>query len=281
MMNRNYNFAYLDEVTKRAIRRALLKAVAIPGHQVPFAAREMPVPYGWGTGGLQVTASVIGPHDVLKVIDMGSDESINATNIRRLFEQTTGVRTTTQTAVATMIQTRHRIPETPLRAGQIVVLQVANPEPLSRVVPSEAAAKQLHSLGEYDGVYLAMYEDIAKNGRIGRSRNYPVRVHGRYVMAPSSIPTFDNPKLHRSPALFLFGAGRERRLYAVPPFTDVESLAFEDMPFAPPPPTEACALCGSTGSFVHGIRTGNGAKVYICSDTGHCRAVGSSSAGVL
>ena len=27
----DYNFAYLDEQTKRMIRRALLKAVAIPG----------------------------------------------------------------------------------------------------------------------------------------------------------------------------------------------------------------------------------------------------------
>ncbi|EPM81226.1 carbon-phosphorus lyase complex subunit PhnJ, partial [Pseudomonas syringae pv. actinidiae ICMP 18804] len=48
-----YNFAYLDEQTKRMIRRALLKAVAIPGYQVPFGGREMPLPYGWGTGGMQ------------------------------------------------------------------------------------------------------------------------------------------------------------------------------------------------------------------------------------
>ena len=46
-----YNFAYLDEQTKRMIRRAILKAVAVPGYQVPFASREMPLPYGWGTGG--------------------------------------------------------------------------------------------------------------------------------------------------------------------------------------------------------------------------------------
>ena len=43
-----YNFAYLDEQTKRMIRRAILKGVAIPGYQVPFASREMPMPYGWG-----------------------------------------------------------------------------------------------------------------------------------------------------------------------------------------------------------------------------------------
>ena len=38
----DYNFAYLDEQTKRMIRRAILKGLAIPGYQVPFASREMP-----------------------------------------------------------------------------------------------------------------------------------------------------------------------------------------------------------------------------------------------
>ena len=86
------NFAYLDERTKRMIRRAILKAVAIPGYQVPFGSREMPLPYGWGTGGIQVTASIIGPHDVLKVIDQGSDDTVNAVNIRRFFQRTTSTK---------------------------------------------------------------------------------------------------------------------------------------------------------------------------------------------
>ncbi len=93
-----YNFAYLDEQTKRMIRRAILKAIAIPGYQVPFASREMPMPYGWGTGGVQVTAAVLGPDDVLKVIDQGSDDTTNAVSIRKFFEKTAGVRTTTSTA---------------------------------------------------------------------------------------------------------------------------------------------------------------------------------------
>jgi len=116
-----YNFAYLDEQTKRMIRRAILKAVAVPGHQVPFGSREMPLPYGWGTGGIQVTASILGPDDVLKVIDQGADDTTNAVSIRRFFARTARVATTTRTAEATIIQTRHRIPETPLREGQILV----------------------------------------------------------------------------------------------------------------------------------------------------------------
>src|SRR5262249_59241746 len=92
-----YNFAYLDEQTKRMIRRAILKAIAIPGYQVPFASREMPMPYGWGTGGMQVTAAVLGANDVLKVIDQGADDTTNAVSIRKFFAKTAGVATTTRT----------------------------------------------------------------------------------------------------------------------------------------------------------------------------------------
>jgi len=35
--NKHYNFAFLDENSKREIRRSILKAVSIPGYQVPLA----------------------------------------------------------------------------------------------------------------------------------------------------------------------------------------------------------------------------------------------------
>src|ERR1700720_3854458 len=120
----HYNFAYLDEQTKRMIRRAILKAVAIPGYQVPFASREMPLPYGWGTGGIQVTASLLGQDEVLKVIDQGAAHTPNAVSIRRCFARTAGVATTERTEQATIVQTRHRIPETALGEDQILVFQV-------------------------------------------------------------------------------------------------------------------------------------------------------------
>ena len=113
MIDQQYNFAFLDERTKKRIRRALLKAVAVPGYQVPFGSREMPFAYGWGTGGVQITASIIGRSDVLKVIDQGADDTTNAVSIRRFFARTAGVATTTSTAEATIIQTRHRIPQCP------------------------------------------------------------------------------------------------------------------------------------------------------------------------
>jgi len=266
-----YNFAYLDEQTKRMIRRAILKALAIPGHQVPFGSREMPLSYGWGTGGVQVTAAVIGPDDVLKVIDQGADDTTNAVSIRHFFARTTGVATTRRTDEATLIQTRHRIPETPLREGQIVVFQVPIPEPLRWLEPREAETRKMHALEEYGIMHVRLYEDITLHGRVATSYDYPVRVNGRYVMRPSPIPKFDNPKLDRSPALLLFGAGREKRIYAVPPYTSVRSLDFEDHPFAIETWEQACGLCGSRESFLDEVIVDDkGERLFVCSDTDHC-----------
>jgi Uncharacterized enzyme of phosphonate metabolism len=266
-----YNFAYLDEQTKRMIRRAILKAVAIPGYQVPFGSREMPLPYGWGTGGIQVTAAVIGPDDRLKVIDQGADDTTNAVSIRRFFARTAGVATTERTAEATVIQTRHRIPETPLREGQILVYQVPIPEPLRWLEPRETETRKMHALADYGAMHVKLYEDIARFGRIATTYDYPVLVNGRYLMRPSPIPKFDNPKMHMNPALQLFGAGREKRIYAVPPYTDVKSLDFEDHPFEVQTWDQACALCGSSDSFLDEVVTDDkGGRMYVCSDTDHC-----------
>ena len=155
-----YNLGYLDEQTKRMIRRALLKAVAIPGFQVPFASREVPMPRGWGTGGVQVTAAIVGEGDVLKVIDQGADDTTNAVSIRAFFASVARVATTTRTDEATVIQTRHRIPETPLADGQVVVYQVPVPEPLRFLEPRETETRRLHALEEYGLMYVKLYEDI-------------------------------------------------------------------------------------------------------------------------
>ncbi|MCF8468529.1 MAG: alpha-D-ribose 1-methylphosphonate 5-phosphate C-P-lyase PhnJ [Sneathiella sp.] len=267
-----YNFAYLDEQTKRMIRRALLKAVAIPGYQVPFASREMPMPYGWGTGGIQVTAAVIGPDDVLKVIDQGSDDTTNAVSIRKFFAKTTNVKTTEDTEKASLIQIRHRVPETPLKEGQILVYQVPIPEPLRFLEPRETETRKMHALEEYGLMHVKLYEDISRHGDIATTYAYPVMVGERYVMDPSPTPKFDNPKMNQMPALQLFGAGREKRIYAIPPYTEVKSLDFEDYPFTIQKWEEACALCGETESFLDEvILDDHGGRMFVCSDTHFCK----------
>lgn len=266
-----YNEGYLDEQTKRVIRRALLKGVAIPGFQVPFASREVPMPRGWGTGGVQVTASVIGPSDTLKVIDQGADDTTNAVSIRAFFEKVAGAASTTHTDQATIIQTRHRIPETPLVENQILVYQVPIPEPLRFLEPRETETRRLHALEEYGLMYVKLYEDIAKYGHIAKTYDYPVLVNDRYITSPSPIPSFDNPKMHQSPALQLFGAGREKRIYAIPPYTNVDSLGFEDYPFEPQRFDLPCELCESTGVYLDEVIIDDqGGALFVCSDTDHC-----------
>lgn len=267
----SYNFAYLDEQTKRMIRRAILKGIAIPGYQVPFASREMPMPYGWGTGGVQVTAAILGPDDVLKVIDQGADDTTNAVSIRQFFEKTAGVTTTTSTSDATIIQTRHRIPEAPLQEGQVLVYQVPIPEPLRFLEPRETETRRMHALEEYGLMHVKLYEDIARHGHIATTYAYPVKVAGRYVMDPSPTPKFDNPKMDDCPALQLFGAGREKRIYAVPPYTKVVSLDFEDHPFERTSFNTCCALCNATGVYLDEVITDDrGGRMFVCSDTDHC-----------
>ena len=52
-------------------------------------------------------------------------------------------------------------------------------------------------------------------------------------------------------ALYLFGAGREKRLYAVPPYTRVVPLEFEDYRFEVESfAGKRCARCGATDTFM-------------------------------
>ena len=273
-MRQLYNYAFFDEASKREIRRAAIKGVCIPGYQVPFASREMPIGRGWGTGGLQITLSLIGKGDVLKVIDQGSDDSVNAVNIKKLVAATTDVEVTEATEDATLIQSRHRIPERPLREDQILVLQVPTPEPLRSFEPREEVTKRLHAEADYTGAWLELFDQIVKFGTTTTGADHPVLVNGRYVMAPSPIPRFDNMKLDQADNLTLLGAGREKKIYAVPPYTDVKPLDFEDFPFVVERfEGKRCRLCGAEGVFLDElVDEATGATVYQCNDTAFCAA---------
>jgi alpha-D-ribose 1-methylphosphonate 5-phosphate C-P lyase len=267
-----YNFAFIDDGAKREIRRKILKAVAIPGYQVPFGSRDMPIARGWGTGGLQITLSIVGPKDTLKVIDQGADDSVNAVNIKRFVAQVTDVTITDATEAATIIQTRHRVPEKPLTEDQILVLQVPIPEPLRDVEPSERESRRMHAEADYGRMWLRLYEDIVQFQEITIGARYPAKVNNRHIMDPSPIPRWDNPKLHMAKCLYLFGAGREKRIYAVPPYTQVHSLEFEDHRFRVESfEDQRCRLCGSQSSFLDElIDDASGKRFFQCSDTAYC-----------
>jgi alpha-D-ribose 1-methylphosphonate 5-phosphate C-P lyase len=272
-----YNFGFIDEDSKREVRRQLLKAVALPGHQVPFASRDLPIGRGWGTGGLQITMAIVAASDTLKVIDQGDDESVNAVNLRRLLTRTTGVNTTVDTQAATIIQTRHRIPEEHMREDQILVLQVPMVDPLRWVEPNLERATVMHGEADYGRMWVYMYESVIKAGDIRIATQYPVIVAGRYMMDTTPIPRWDVLRLHNADHLSLFGAGREKRVYAVPPYTTVEPLEFEDFRFKTEyAEGQRCHRCGATNTFLTGHfvkSTGTdepGHWVTSCSDASYC-----------
>ncbi len=264
-------YAFLDEEAKKEIRRSILKAIAIPGYIVGFASRELPIARGWGTGGLQVTLSIINEEDTLKVIDQGCDGSVNAVNIRNFIKSVTKVNTTTKTLDASIIQTRHRIPEIDLQEGQTLVFQVPMPDILETVEPNISKAKLLHANADYSKLWVLLYEDTSMFGDSRISNRYPVMVNHRYAMDPSPIPKYDTPKLNNCKALQIFGAGREKKIYAIPPYTHVEPLKFEDREFKVENfEGKVCGRCGSSHSFLDEVYDDEGKATYYCNDTDYC-----------
>jgi alpha-D-ribose 1-methylphosphonate 5-phosphate C-P lyase len=101
-----------------------------------------------------------------------------------------------------------------------------------------------------------------------RGAGYPVRVNSRYIMSPSPIPRWDVPNLSFSDNINVFAAGREKRIYVVPPHTKVEPLEFEDVKFT----VEdfegiKCAASGEDDAFMDEIYSGDGSQSYVINDS--------------
>ncbi len=263
-----FSYGFLDASAKREMRRKMLKAIAVPGCQMPYASREVPIARGWGTGGLQVTLTLIKPSSSIKVIDQGADDSVNAASIRRFLSRVSGAFETLDTLEASILQSRHRIPEEKLKDDQILVLQVPNPEPLRPVEPNMSIARQMHADADYSRLWLTLYEQIVRSGRIMQGAAYPALVNGRHVMTPSPIPRWDVPKLNMARNLTFLSAGREKRLFAVPPFTRVEPLVFSDVPYKVEDHAGlTCHRSGVRGYFMNEIPQDDGTSAYELSDS--------------
>jgi alpha-D-ribose 1-methylphosphonate 5-phosphate C-P lyase len=274
-----YSYAYLDAYAKRELRRRTLKAIALPGYQVPYASRELPIARGWGTGGLQVTLALVGPESVVKVIDQGADDSVNAANLRRFITRMSGCTTTTDTIRATLLQSRHRIPEEIMAEKQVLILQVPDPEPLRRVQPDISKAAQMHADADYGQMWLGLYEQLVRYGQYVEGASYPSLVGNRYVISPSPIPRWDTPKLHMAAHLTLLAAGREKRLYAVPPYTHVYPLEFDDVPFQIEDQTgRTCKTTGAQHKFMNELPQPDGGAQFELSDSGYARKLTDQSA---
>jgi len=264
----SYNYAFIDESTKKEVRRKILKAVCIPGYQVPYSSPEMPISRGWGTGGLHLTLSLIGPTDVLKIIDQGSDASVNACSLREFVQKMTGCAVSFDTADATIIQTRHRVPEEILTEQQILVLQVPQPEILRGVERYEAKTRQMHAEADYARMWVSLYEAYVRYGSMMRGAGYPIRVNGRYIATPSPIPRWDVPNLSMARCLYLFGAGREKRIHCIPPYTRVEPLEFEDVLFKVEEFRHIrCSASGEDRAFMDEIYDADSVRKFVVNDS--------------
>jgi alpha-D-ribose 1-methylphosphonate 5-phosphate C-P lyase len=134
--------------------------------------------------------------------------------------------------------------------------------------------REMHAEQDYARMWVALYEDVVHAGEITKTSSYPAMVNGRHIFSPSPIPRWDLPKLHQAPFLALFGAGREKRIYAVPPYTDVVPLDFEDHPFSTENMDDrVCTRCGATGVYMDELIQDDGSRVYRCSDTAYCDAM--------
>ncbi|MCU0511581.1 MAG: alpha-D-ribose 1-methylphosphonate 5-phosphate C-P-lyase PhnJ [Anaerolineae bacterium] len=275
----DYSYAFLDAFARRELRRRTLKAIAIPGYQVPYASRELPIARGWGTGGLQVSLALVGPQSVVKVIDQGADDSVNAANLRRFITRMSGAATTTDALQATILQSRHRIPEEILREYQTLVLQVPDPEPLRAVQSDSSRAHQMHADADYGQMWLVLYEQLVRYRQYLQGASYPSLVNGRYVISPSPIPRWDTPKLHQAAHLTLLAAGREKRLYAVPPYTDVYPLEFTDVPFQVEDQRDwRCRHTGVQHKFMNELPLADGSAGYELSDSGYQQKITAGTA---
>lgn len=262
------SYGFLDASAKRELRRKMLKAIAVPGCQMPYASREVPMARGWGTGGLQVTLTLVNPQSTIKVIDQGADDGVNAASIRRFISRVSGAAETWDTLDASIVQSRHRVPEETMREDQILVLQVPNPEPLRGVEPNMSIARQMHADADYGRLWLTLYEQLVRKGRIMQGAAYPSLVNGRHVMTPSPIPRWDVPKLNMAKHLTFLSAGREKRLHAVPPYTRVEPLVFSDRPYRVEDHAElVCRRSGIAGYFMNEIPQEDGGSVFEVSDS--------------
>src|SRR5262249_47752052 len=150
---------------------------------------------------------------------------------------------------------RHRIPEEELTQEQILDYQLPIPEELRFLDPREPETRRMHALEDHGLMHVKLYDDMAHHGHIATTYAYTVKVDGGYVIDPSATPKSDLANMDNCPALQLVGAGRQKRIYALPPCTRVLSLDFDVYPFAPTPIHAKRELCGAHGAFLDEIVT--------------------------
>ena len=211
------------------------------------------------------------------MIDQGADDTTNAVSIRAFFARTASVR-------------RHRAhrrghdhpdPAPGARGeaageGQILVYQVPIPEPLALLGAPRAGDTT-------DACACGLRADARQTLR-GRRAGWAgsrlptlIRYGSPAVMSWTlrRSPSSTIPKMHRSVRRCNYlGPGREKRIYAIPPFTEVVSLDFEDLSVLGPNLGPALwAVRVDHASYLDEVVIDDrGGRLFCCSDTDFCRS---------
>ena len=168
------------------------------------------------------------------------------------------------TEEATIIQTRHRMPETPLREGQILVFQVPIPEPLRMLEPRETETRTLHALSR---VRRHAGQPLREH-RPPRPHRQDLRLSGDGERALHDEPLAD-PEVRQSQARPQPGAAALRRRAARSASTPCRptrrSRASTSTTIRSRSRrwTECCALCGSRESFLDEMIVDDAGKRHV------------------
>ncbi|NJK82418.1 MAG: hypothetical protein HC914_22285, partial [Chloroflexaceae bacterium] len=131
------------------------------------------------------------------------------------------------------------------------------------ITQMQRISREMHADSDYGQMWLTLYEQIVRYRQYVQGADYPALVNHRYIMNSSPIPRWDTPKLHQAQHLTLLAAGREKRLYAVPPYTDVRPLEFSDVPFqVEDQQSWACRTTGARHKFMNELPQTDGTSTY-------------------
>ncbi len=184
----------------------------------------------------------------------------------------TGVRTTTRTDEATLIQTRHRIPETPLREGQILVFQVPIPEPLRWLEPRETVTRTMHALEEYGVMHVRLYEDITRHGKVATDLRLPGRRERPLPHAAVADPEVRQPEARRQSRRSCSSAPAARSASTRCRRTRrCGASTSRIIPSRSSGGTRPAPSAGRREAFLDEIVVDDkGGRVFVCSDTDYC-----------
>ena len=228
-----YNFAYLDEQTKRMIRRAILKAVAIPGYQVPFGSARDAAALWLGHRRHPGHGRDHRP---------GRRAQGHRPGRRRHHQRRLDPRASSPGRPGCATTDAHRgghassrpATASPRRRCARARSWSTRCRSRSRCAGSSRARPRrasMHALADYGLMHVRLYEDIARHGHVATTYDYPVMVNGRYLMAPSPIPELRQPEdaPHRR-RCSCSAPGARSGSTPCRPTPPVRSLDFEDHP---------------------------------------------------